>query len=76
MSHLQIIAALEELVERQAQIIRALSARLAQLGAVDTGRDEIEAADELFRRVIGCDEQPENLIRYRKTAFKQPIMSA
>lgn len=59
MSHLQIIAALEELVERQAQIIRAPSARLAQLGAVDTGRDEIEAADELFRRVIGCDEQPE-----------------
>lgn len=59
MSHLQIIAALEELVERQAQIIRALSARLAQLGASDTGRDEIEAADELFRRLIGCDEQPE-----------------
>ena len=41
MSHLQIIAALEELVERQAQIIRALSARLAQLGAADTGRDII-----------------------------------
>ena len=59
MSHLQIIAALEELVERQAQIVRALSARLAQLGAADTGRDEIEAADELFRRLIGCDEQPE-----------------
>ena len=59
MSHLQIIAALEELVERQAQIIRALSARLAQLGAADPGRDEIEAADELFRRLIGCDEQPE-----------------
>ena len=59
MSHLQIIAALEELTERQAQIIRVLSARLTQLGAVDTGRDEIEAADELFRRIIGCDEQPE-----------------
>lgn len=59
MSHLQIIAALEELTERQAQIIRALSARLAQLGAADTGRDEIESADELFRRLIGCDEQPE-----------------
>lgn len=59
MSHLQIIAALEELTERQAQIIRALSARLAQLGAADTGRDEIEAADELFRHLIGCDEQPE-----------------
>ena len=59
MSHLQIIAALEELVERQAQIIRALSARLAQRGAADTGRDEIEAADELFRRLIGCDEQLE-----------------
>lgn len=59
MSHLQIIAALEELTERQAQVIRALSARLAQLGAADTGRDEIEAADELFRRLIGCDEQPE-----------------
>ena len=59
MSHLQIIAALEELVERQAQIVRALSERLAQLGAADTGRDEIEAADELFRRLIGCDEQPE-----------------
>lgn len=62
MSHLQIIAALEELVERQAQIIRALSARLAQLGAADTGRDEIEAADKLYRRVIGCDEQPERSI--------------
>lgn len=59
MSHLQIIAALEELVERQAQVIRALSALLAQLGAADTGRDEIEAADELFRHLIGCDEQPE-----------------
>lgn len=59
MSRLQIIAALEELTERQAQIIRALSARLAQLGAADTGRDEIEAAGELFRRLIGCDEQPE-----------------
>ena len=59
MSHLQIIAALAEPVERQAQIVRALSARLAQLGAADTGRDEIEAADELFRRLIGCDEQPE-----------------
>lgn len=59
MSHLQIISALEELAERQAQIIRALAERLAQLGAADTGRDEIEAADELFRRLIGCDEQPE-----------------
>lgn len=62
MSHLQIIAALEELVERQAQVIRALSALLAQLGAADTGRDEIEAADKLYRRVIGCDEQPERSI--------------
>ena len=59
MSHLQIIAALEELTERQAQVIRALSARLARLGAADTNRDEIEAADELYRLIIGCDEQPE-----------------
>lgn len=62
MSHLQIIAALEELTERQAQIIRVLSARLTQLGAVDTGHDEIEAADKLYRRIIGCDERPERSI--------------
>lgn len=39
MSHLQIIATLEELTERQAQIIRALAERLAQLGEPDAGRD-------------------------------------
>lgn len=59
MSHLQIISALEELAERQAQIIRALAERLAQLGEPDAGRDELEAADALFVKIIGCDEQPE-----------------
>lgn len=59
MSHLQIIASLEELVERQAKIIRALSSRLAQLGDVNTGRDEIAEADNLYKSIIGCDEWPE-----------------
>ena len=59
MSHLQIISAPEELAERQAQIIRALAERLAQLGEPDAGRDEIEAADALFAKIIGCDELPE-----------------
>lgn len=62
MSNLQIIAALEELTERQAKIIAALATRLAELGDVETGRDEIAEADKKYREVIGGDELPDFLL--------------
>ena len=58
-SHLQIIAALEALVEMQARTVRVLATRLAELGDTVTGRDEIAEADEAYRRAIGGDEWPE-----------------
>ena len=54
MSHLQMIADLEQVTEMQAKAIKALSLRLAELGDTETGRDEIAAADEIYRRVIGA----------------------
>lgn len=56
MSHLQIIENLELVTELQAQAIKVLAARLAELGDVETGKDEIAAADEAFQRVVGADE--------------------
>ena len=53
MSHLHIIAELEALTETQARIISALATRLAELGDVVTGRDEIAAADKVYRELIG-----------------------
>lgn len=47
------------LVETQARIITALATRLAELGDVETGRDEIAAADERYRKVLGCNEIPD-----------------
>ena len=47
------------LVETQARIITALATRLAELGDVETGRDEIAAADERYRQVLGCNEIPD-----------------
>lgn len=58
-SHLQIIAELEALVEMQARTVRVLATRLAELGDTVTGRDEIAEADEAYRRAIGGDEWPE-----------------
>ena len=58
-SHLQIIAELEALVEMQARTVRVLATRLAELGDIVTGRDEIAEADEAYRRAIGGDEWPE-----------------
>ncbi len=55
MSHLQIIANLEQVTEIQAKAIKALSLRLAELGDTVTGRDEIAAADEIYKRVVGTD---------------------
>lgn len=52
-SHLKIIEDLETLNETQAHIIKALSTRLAELGEVDTFRDEIKKADDLYKEVMG-----------------------
>ena len=52
-SYLKIIEDLECLNEMQAKIIRALSMRLAELGDVETGHDEIREADNLYRKVLG-----------------------
>lgn len=59
MSHLQVIMELESTVEMQAHAIKVLATRLAELGDVETGRDEIAKADELYNRVIGCGELPD-----------------
>ena len=52
-SHLKIIADLEAVAETQARVIRVLVTRLAELGDVETGRDEIAEADRAYRRAIG-----------------------
>ena len=59
MSHLQIIAELEAVAETQARVIRVLAARLAELGDVETGRDEIAEADKAYQKAIGGDEWPD-----------------
>lgn len=53
MSHLQIIAELEAVAETQARVIRVLATRLAELGDVETGRDEIAEADKAYQKAIG-----------------------
>ena len=55
MSHLQIIGDLENVVEIQARAIKILATRLAELGDVVTGRDEIAEEDAAYRRTIGDD---------------------
>ena len=50
---MEIISDLELVTELQAKAIKALAARLAELGDTTTGRDEIAAADEAYQRVIG-----------------------
>lgn len=58
MSHLQIIAELEAVAETQARVIRVLATRLAELGDVETGRDEIAEADKAYQKAIGGGEWP------------------
>lgn len=55
MSNIQIIETLCALVEEQNRIIRAQSIRLGELGAVFM-TDEITAADELYRKILGNGE--------------------
>lgn len=59
MSHLQIIAELEAVAETQARVIRVLATRLAELGDVETGRDEIAEADKAYQKTIGGGEWPD-----------------
>lgn len=56
-SHLQIIADLESVTELQARAIKVLATRLAELGDVETGRDEIAEADKAYRRAVGGDDR-------------------
>lgn len=58
-SHLRVIEELEATVEMQARAVRILARRLAELGDVETGRDEIAAAEEAYRKTVGLDEWPE-----------------
>ena len=56
------IEALCLLCEEQARVMRAMSLRLAELGDVSL-TDEIAAADEKYRAIIGCDEVPDEFDR-------------
>lgn len=58
MSNLQLIDALCALVEEQNRIIRAQNLRLGELGAVSM-TDEIAAADEHYRKILGDGELPD-----------------
>jgi hypothetical protein len=55
-SNLQIIAELETAVEIQSKAIKILAARLAELGDVETGRDEILEADRAYYTALGGEE--------------------
>ena len=57
MSDLQTIETLCAIVEAQSQIIKAQALRLGELGAVCM-TDEIAAADEQYRRILGLDGPP------------------
>ena len=54
------IEALCLLCEEQARVMRAMSLRLAELGDVSL-TDEIAAADEQYRKIIGADEWPDEV---------------
>ena len=56
MSGLQIIESLCSLAEDQSAIIRAMNLRLGELGAA-FGEDELAAADEHYRQLIGREFQ-------------------
>ncbi len=55
MSNLQMIEALCTLCEEQNRVLKAMARRLGELG--DTAlTDEIAAADERYRQIIGSNE--------------------
>lgn len=56
---MQIIQELESVTEIQAKAIKVLATRLAELGDVETGRDEIAEADRAYRKAIGGGEWPD-----------------
>ncbi len=58
---MQIISELETVTEIQARAIKVLATRLAELGDVETGRDEIAEADAAYCAVLGGDEWPDFL---------------
>lgn len=58
MSNLQMIEALCTLCEEQNRVLKAMARRLGELG--DTAlTDEIAAADERYRQIIGANEFPD-----------------
>lgn len=56
---MKIIQELESVTEIQAKAIKVLATRLAELGDVETGRDEIAEADKAYRKAIGGGEWPD-----------------
>ncbi len=52
-NRLHLIEMLELITELQAQVIKVLIERLAELGDTETGKDEIAEADRLFMDVVG-----------------------
>ena len=58
MSNLQMIEALCTLCEEQNRVLKAMARRLGELG--DTAlTDEIAAADERYRQIVGSNEFPD-----------------
>lgn len=53
---MKIIQELESVTEIQAKAIKVLATRLAELGDVETGRDEIAEADKAYRKAVGGDD--------------------
>jgi hypothetical protein len=55
MKEWEIIDQLEQITEVQAKVIRLLAKRLAELGDVETGKDEVMEAEKRYTEVIGED---------------------
>ena len=64
-SNLQMIEALCTLCEEQARVMRAAFLRLGELGDTSLS-DELAAAEEKYRAIIGCDEVPDEFDREEK----------
>ena len=61
------IETLCSLCEEQGRILRAMALRLGELG--DTAlTDEIEAADQRYREIIGSEEWPDDAVEQARKA--------
>lgn len=60
MTDLEMLLALEAMAETQQHIITALATRLAEIGDVETGQQELTQADAIFRKLIGNNEKEVN----------------